>query len=141
VQQLLSENVFLVSNSPRPVRVEFAVDAQMDDSEGAPVVPSKADGRPPDCPPPHFATPGSLEFDFALRWRELALAHAAEKDRLRELHRQEREVLRHEQSEIYQHEFEKFKLLDDPIATAMGRPSAGPSQRGVGQKRALGERG
>ena len=39
-------------------------------------------------PPPHFAQPGSLEFDFALKWRELQLAHKAESDQLAELHRQ-----------------------------------------------------
>eukprot|EP00965_Chrysotila_dentata_P165549 5466830-Pleurochrysis_carterae.AAC.1 len=30
---------------------------------------------------------GTLEFDFALKWREVALAHAAEEHQLRELHR------------------------------------------------------
>lgn len=91
VQQLLSDNLFLIHNSPRPVRVEFAVDDAADDTEGEPV----GSGMKP--PPPHFAVPGSLEFDFALRWRELTLAHTAEAERLDTVHRQEREVLRQEQ--------------------------------------------
>ena len=57
---------------------------------------------------------GSLEFDFALRWRELALAHQAESERLAEVHRQEREVLRREQQERYQEELHKFKVIEDP---------------------------
>ena len=73
------------------MRVDFAVYDAFDDAEGAPVA---SDLKPH---PPHFAVPGSLEFDFALRWRELALAHEAERDRLSEVHRQEREVLRQEQ--------------------------------------------
>ena len=89
MQQLLSDNLFLLSNSPRPVRVEFALyDASIDDDEGAPVAPKLVE------PPPLFAQPGTLEFDFALKWRELALAHKAEEERLHELHRQEREILR-----------------------------------------------
>ena len=59
-------------------------------------------------PPPHFAQPGTLEFDFALRWRELALAHSAEAQKMAELHRQERELLRQEQREQFEHEKAKF---------------------------------
>ena len=87
VQQLLSHNLFLLGQSPRPVRVEFALDDELDDKEGETVV---TDSRNRDVhdPPPHFAQPGSLEFDFALKWRELQLAHKAESDQLAELHRQ-----------------------------------------------------
>ena len=117
VQQLLSDNLFLISNSPRPLRVEFAVDpsSSIDDAEGKPVGPSLYE------PPPHFAQPATLEFDFALRWRELALAHKAEADRLEELHRQEREILRQEQAALYAHESAKFKKLD---AMSQGRTGA-----------------
>ena len=31
----------------------------------------------------HFAQAGTLEFDFALRWRELSLAHECEAEALR----------------------------------------------------------
>lgn len=110
VQQLLSDNIFLMGNSARPVRVDFAVDDEFDDNEGAPVDPNF---KPP---PPHFAVPGSLEFDFALRWRELSLAHHVERERLDEVHRQEREVLRQEQCDIYKHEHEKFQFLDNPAS-------------------------
>ena len=110
VQQLLSDNLFLLSNSPRPLRVEFAVDAGYEDEEvwhsGHGV-----DKLINEEPPPHFAQPGQLEFDFALRWRELSLAHKAETDRLAELHRQEREVLRQEQAEMFKHEHFKFVAL------------------------------
>jgi len=54
------------------------------------------------------AAPGSVDFDFALRWQELSLAHAAEVERLAEVHRQEREILRQEQGDIYQNENHKF---------------------------------
>jgi len=131
VQQLLSENLLLLNNSPRPVRVDFAVDDGFDDEEGEPV----AAGLEP--PPPHFAVPGSLEFDFALRWRELALAHAAERERLDEVHRQEREVLRQEQADIYKHEREKMRASDNPVEAAMSgnysRSEARPA--GGGHKR------
>jgi len=130
VQQLLSDNLFLLSSSPRPVRVEFAVDPGADGSEGQPVV------QGPVEPPPHFAQPGTLEFEFALKWRELALAHRAEDERLQELHRQERELLRQEQAETYQHELTKFNTLEDPRSAAaassahrgaasIGRPGGG----------------
>ncbi|KAL1519502.1 hypothetical protein AB1Y20_023019 [Prymnesium parvum] len=107
VQQLLSHNLFLIGNSPRPVRVEFAVDDAFDDDEGQP-----ATGRGVATPSPHFAEPGSLEFDFALKWRELQLAHEAERHRLAELHRQEREVLRQEQYAIYVEEKRKFDAMN-----------------------------
>ena len=91
VQQLLSENLFMLGSSPRPVRVDFAID-EVEAELGAPVDPSLAG-----APPPHFAQPGTLEFDFALKWREIALAQQAEAARLAELHRTERETLRAEQ--------------------------------------------
>ena len=80
MQQLCSENLLLISNSPRPVRVEFALDSTIDDNEGEAVAEGLVE------PPPHFAQPGSLEFDFALKWRELALAQKAEEARLAEVH-------------------------------------------------------
>ena len=119
VQQLLSDNLFILSNSPRPLRVEFAIDADGDDKEGDAVGPSLAGGKQV-APPPHFAQPGGLEFEFALKWREIALAHEAERERLREVHRQEREILRQEQGRIYDAECRKFKLLDNPAEAALG---------------------
>ena len=74
-----------------------------------------------------------LPLYFALRWRELSLAHAAEAARLGEVHRQERELLRHEQADIYQHEHAKFKQLDNPARlvemamSAQGYPEANAS--------------
>ena len=139
VQELLSDNLFIISNSPRPVRVEFAVDAFADDDEGI------HPGGNLIEPPPHFAQPGSLEFDFALKWREIGLAHAAEKARLAEVHRQEvrgappypsysrahaqralstcpqREVLRAEQKLMYEQEVAKLRLLDQPELGTSGR--------------------
>uniref|UniRef100_A0A7S2C8J7 RRM domain-containing protein n=1 Tax=Haptolina brevifila TaxID=156173 RepID=A0A7S2C8J7_9EUKA len=106
VQQLLSDNLFIIANSPRPVRVEFALDLGGDDNEGSPV------GQFPAEPPPHFAQPGTLEYEFALKWRELALAHAAEKEQLREVHRQEREILRRDQAQMYEHETKKMRDLE-----------------------------
>lgn len=81
VQQLLSDNLFLVGASPQPVHVEFALDEG--GADAPPVDPSLALQ-----PPPHFAQPGTLEFDFALKWRELTLAQKAEEARLADLHRQ-----------------------------------------------------
>lgn len=121
VQQLLSQNLFLLGSSPRPVRVEFALDDAVDDNEGQPVV----DRSQPE-PPPHFAQPGSLEFDFALKWRELSLAHKAEEDRLAELHRQEREVLRLEQRALYEAELAKWKTLDSRAPTNIQGLDLGP---------------
>ena len=127
VQQLLMDNLFVLGNSPRPMRVDFAVDEAFDDAEGAPVAP---DLKPP---PPHFAVPGSLEFDFALRWRELALAHQAERERLSEVHRQEREILRQEQQDIYHHEQRKLRMLEQPVAAAMSLQEPPPlSARSIG---------
>jgi len=110
VQQLLSENLFILSSSPQPLRVEFAVDNAPDLDASHQPVPNV---RGVD-PPPHFAMPGTLEFDFALRWRELQLAHRAEEERLAEVHRQEREVLRQEQVQMYQHAVQKFRAVDNP---------------------------
>lgn len=115
VQQLLSDNLFLCGNSPRPIRVEFAVDAdERDDREGAPVDPELTTA------PAHFATPGHLEFDFALKWRELSLAHRAEMERMAELHRQERELLRLEQQEVYAQTIRKYRALEKPEDAARG---------------------
>jgi len=122
VQQLLSDNLFLLSNSPRPLRVEFAIDPGHEDNESRPVDPNFYE------PPPHFAQPATLEFDFALRWRELALAHKAELERLEELHRQERELLRQEQAAIYEHEHGKFQKIDD-VQRGMGLPPDGANKR------------
>lgn len=115
VQQLLSDNLFLCGNSPRPIRVEFAVDAdERDDRDGAPVDPELTTA------PAHFATPGHLEFDFALKWRELSLAHRAEMERMAELHRQERELLRLEQQEVYAQTIRKYRTLEKPEDAARG---------------------
>lgn len=119
VQQLLSHNLFLLGNSPRPVRVEFAIDDAIDDNEGASVV---EDARGVVEPPPHFAQPGTLEFDFALKWRELQLAHKAENDQLAELHRQEREVLRHEQRQVYRKERRKMEVIERDLLPELSGP-------------------
>lgn len=113
VQKLLADNLFLINGSPRPVRVEFAVDDEMDDMEGASVT-----GKREPLPPPHFAVPATLEWDFALKWRELALAHQAETARLQELHRQEREIVRIQQFEEYAREHKKFEMLSNPQQAA-----------------------
>lgn len=76
VQQVMSEHLFLVGASPCPLRAEFALAEHQDST--APV-PSELRR----VPPPHFAQAGTLEFDFALRWRELGLAHEAEAEALR----------------------------------------------------------
>jgi RNA recognition motif-containing protein len=128
VQQLLSDNMFIISNSPRPVRVEFAVDDGMDDQEGEPVDPSFL------LPPPHFAVPGSLEFDFALRWRELSLAHSAEVEKLAELQRQEREIMRREQYDQYQAAFKKLQVIENPVGAAMRGAYQGDDEPGGGER-------
>ena len=82
VLQIVSDNLLMVANSAKPVRCEFVT--HDDDDE--------ANARDPTGqrvhPPPHFAKPGTLEFDFALRWRELLLAQRAEAERMADLHRQ-----------------------------------------------------
>ena len=111
MQQLLTDNLFLLGSSPRPVHVEFALDEG--GADGAPVDPSLALQPPPHFaqaqPPPHLlwlcrrrrsstrcttltltltltlTQPGTLEYDFALRWRELTLSQKAEGARLAEL--------------------------------------------------------
>ena len=127
VQQLLSENLFILGSSPRPLRAEFAVDTTHDDADGTPVGTGLSGERLCD-PPPHFAQPGSLEFEFALKWRELALAHEVERERLREVHRQEREILRQEQKRTYKAECAKLLALEEHRAGPA--PDAGAS---VGQ--------
>jgi len=106
VLQIVSDNLFMVANSAKPVRCEFVT--HDDDDEGA-------DARDPTGqrvhPPPHFAKPGTLEFDFALRWRELLLAQRAEAERMADLHRQEREVLYEEQRAVYTSNHEKYSRL------------------------------
>ena len=88
VQQLLSDHLLLLSNGVRPLRADFAVlDYSVDDGEGRALDPKLVE------PPPHFAQPGTLEFDFALKWRELYVAHRWEECRLEEVHRQEQEIL------------------------------------------------
>mmetsp|Transcript_42794 Transcript_42794/g.100301 ORF Transcript_42794/g.100301 Transcript_42794/m.100301 type:complete len:282 (-) Transcript_42794:301-1146(-) len=110
VQQLLSDNLFILGNAPRPVRVEFACVSRADVD---PIVREE--------PPPHFAQQGTLEFDFALKWRELHIAHAAEEEKLHTLHEQERVLLYEEQMQLYLHERDKLRgiegvLRDAPMA-------------------------
>ena len=76
VQQVMSEHLFLVGASPCPLRAEFALAEHQDSTAPMPSELRRV-------PPPHFAQAGTLEFDFALRWRELGLAHEAETDALR----------------------------------------------------------
>jgi hypothetical protein len=118
VQQLLSDNLFLLSHSPRPVHVDFALDRQDDAAEGEAVSPDLTVE-----PPPHFAVPNSLEFDFALKWREIGLAHRAERARLAEVHRQERELLRLEQQQTYEREARKLRALDAPYDDTAAKAS------------------
>ena len=113
VHQLCNQNLFLLSSSPVPLRVDFAVDERAEvQAIHEPVSEDKNIE-----PPPHFCAPGTLEFDFALRWRELQLAHQAEEERLAEAHRQEREVLRQEQVQIYRHTLQKLRAVDEALAT------------------------
>mmetsp|Transcript_58147 Transcript_58147/g.96031 ORF Transcript_58147/g.96031 Transcript_58147/m.96031 type:complete len:138 (+) Transcript_58147:81-494(+) len=100
----MTDNLFMLGNSARPVRVEFGIDADTEVDEVVPVVSEE--------PPPHFAQPGTLEFDFALKWRELALVHLAEKEKLRELQRQERQILWQEQQSIYKREMGKMQKIE-----------------------------
>ena len=127
VQQLLTDNLFLLGSSPRPVHVEFALDEG--GAEGGPVDPSLALQ-----PPPHFAQPGTLEFDFALRWRELTLSQKAEAARLAELHGVERETLREEQRAEYLRERSKLKRLEE-LAQGYVDPSAETAQSSAAAKR------
>lgn len=116
VQQLLSENLFMIGSSPRPVRVDFALD-EREDGLGAPV-----DSSLGSAPPPHFAQPGTLEFDFALKWRELSLAQQAEAERLAELHRTERETLRAEQRDEYLRDRDRLLRLDSLHSSGYSDP-------------------
>ena len=85
-------------------------------------------------PPPHFAQPGTLEFDFALRWRELTLSQKAEAARLAELHGVERETLREEQRAEYLSERSKLKRLEE-LAQGYVDPSAETAQSSAAAKR------
>lgn len=124
VQALLSDNLFIFGNNPRPVRVEFALDTTIDEREDSPLTSGL------DQPPPHFARPGSLEFDFALKWREITLAHKSEEDRVAEVHRQEREILRLEQERIYLSEVDKLKSLE-AMGASRGNSSVQAAQAAV----------
>lgn len=111
VHQLCNQNLFLLSSSPVPLRVDFAVDERAEAQTAHEPISEDKNIEPP----PHFCAPGTLEFDFALRWRELQLAHKAEEERLAETHRQEREVLRQEQAQIYRHTLQKLKTVDEAL--------------------------
>jgi hypothetical protein len=118
VQQITSDNLFMIGNSPRPLRVEFALH-ETDSDEGRPLRDNLDE-----CPP-HFAQPGTLEYDFALKWRELQLAHKAEISRLLQMHMQEREVLRQEQRDHFEQEMKKFKYVGDLTRGNTANASAG----------------
>jgi hypothetical protein len=68
---------------------------------------------------------------MALKWREVGLAQKAEEDRLVELHRQEREVLRLEQAAVYREELAKFESLERAGA-ARGNASVQVANGGKG---------
>eukprot|EP00898_Chlorokybus_atmophyticus_P000380 jgi/Chlat1/1342/Chrsp119S01773 len=81
VLQMLIEKPFLIGGWPRP--------EGLSERELNPGQPRDAES----LPKPHFAQPGTLEFEFAVRWTDLAAKHRLEKARLKEAQQQEVEYL------------------------------------------------
>jgi len=101
VQQLLSDNLFIIGNAPQPVRVDFACASA-----------NRVDPVVIEDSTPHFAQQGTLEYDFALKWRELSIAHTSEQEQLHELQDQERLLLHEEQLRLFQHERQKMLAME-----------------------------
>lgn len=94
------EGLFLIGPSYRPVRVDEAEFCGYEDTFG-----DKEANRPPGekvhiifvhCMlifflqyDTRFAQPHTMEFDFAMKWRDLAMLHKSEMEELKERHRLE----------------------------------------------------
>jgi len=82
--EMCTEGLFLIGPSFRPVHVEVV--SPDEDSRG---LSEREFGRPSCEINPRFAKPGTVEFEFAMRWRELALTQTQEEEALKMKHQAE----------------------------------------------------
>jgi len=127
VLRSVQDHLFLLTGSPRPVRVELA--CMEDDLDGL----SEKDAKrtyPRNLEyqrnlelqtPPHFAQPSTLEFDFAVKWRELVMTQKAEKERLKQVHQKEQEELYNQQADMHRAEQDKLRRLEEMHREALTR--------------------
>jgi len=143
VLRSVQDHLFLLTGSPRPVRVELA--RMEDDLDGL----SEKDAKrsyPRNLEyqrnlelqtPPHFAQPNTLEFDFAVKWRELVMTQKAEKERLKQVHQKEQEDLYNQQADIHRLEQDKLHRIEEMQRDALLRQQQHMQQQQLQQQMAM----
>lgn len=108
----ISDGVFLLTSSPRPVVVELL--EQHDDEDG---LPEKLAQKNPSYQkerdqPPRFARPGTFEFEYSQRWKSLDEMEKQQRQQVEKNIREAREKLEAEMEDAY-HEHQANMLRQD----------------------------
>ncbi|XP_032235481.2 paraspeckle component 1 isoform X2 [Nematostella vectensis] len=103
--QKISESLFLLGRTPRPISVEQY--EQEDDEDGLveKSVERQTGYQKEREVPPHFATPGTFESEWAQRWKALGELETQQREALDKQFKEQREALEAEmQTAIQEHE-------------------------------------
>ncbi|XP_067268098.1 splicing factor, proline- and glutamine-rich isoform X1 [Chanodichthys erythropterus] len=108
----ISDGVFLLTSSPRPIVVELL--EQYDDEDG---LPEKLAQKNPSYQkerdqPPRFARPGTFEFEYSQRWKSLDEMEKQQRQQVEKNIREAREKLEAEMEDAY-HEHQANMLRQD----------------------------
>ncbi|XDV34810.1 hypothetical protein PO909_004928 [Leuciscus waleckii] len=108
----ISDGVFLLTSSPRPIVVELL--EQYDDEDG---LPEKLAQKNPSYQkerdqPPRFARPGTFEFEYSQRWKSLDEMEKQQRQQVEKNIREAREKLEGEMEDAY-HEHQANMLRQD----------------------------
>ncbi|XP_077052200.1 splicing factor, proline- and glutamine-rich isoform X2 [Siphateles boraxobius] len=108
----ISDGVFLLTASPRPIVVELL--EQYDDEDG---LPEKLAQKNPSYQkerdqPPRFARPGTFEFEYSQRWKSLDEMEKQQRQQVEKNIREAREKLEGEMEDAY-HEHQANMLRQD----------------------------
>ncbi|KAJ4461630.1 putative paraspeckle component 1 [Paratrimastix pyriformis] len=120
-QAMASRELLILDRSTKPVRYEPA--RAEDDDVGFLLtdLPAAHLQKLAGMAPPHMAQPGTLEFEFALRWREQENLNKAQREALLQRHRKDIEELAEYQAALHKYQLEHYQASLPPPGP-MGAP-------------------
>ncbi|XP_055335713.1 non-POU domain-containing octamer-binding protein-like [Paramacrobiotus metropolitanus] len=133
----VSDGVFLLGASPRPLYVEMLEQKDLEDGLPEVHVASRPTYQQETEQPPRFAKQGSLEFEFGMRWKKLFENHQKKLDELEKLFQDASATLEQEmETSVVDLEMNKIQaeiLAREMQLREMQQKKAQHSGRGMGQ--------
>jgi len=108
----INEGVFLLTANPRPIIIEPLEPKDDDDGLVERMIAKNPHYHTERSQPPRFAVPGSFEFDFGNRWKELYQVERTRREQLEQELKEQRERLENDMELAYQ-EYQAAMLRED----------------------------